>query len=213
MTKMLRKIALGFACLLFVSVTEAQAPQPRARITASTMDSSGNVYVTGWRVFATGAVDIVTIKYDKSGDMQWSHSYPNDTEIFAAEGWGIAVDPSGNVYVAGHVEAVDADIVDCLLIKYPHDYQQGEQPEWVRTYDGGGYDQNWTIAVDSDGYIYVTGYSQQIHDGFLNSDIVTMKYNSQGDMVWGTPRFYNGPANLWENAFAIVVDPVTKNVY
>ena len=209
---MLRKIALGLTCMLFVSVMEAQA-QPRARITASTMDSNGNVFVTGWRVLAAGGWDIVTIKYDRNGNMQWSHSYPSDTGTAAGEGWGIAVDPSGNVYVAGHVEAVAADIVDCLLIKYPHDYEQGDAPEWVRTYDGGGYDQNWTIAVDSDGYIYVTGYSQQDHMGFLNSDIVTMKYNSKGDMVWGTPRFYNGPANLWENAFAIVVDPVTKNVY
>ena len=209
---MIGRIALGLMCMLFVSVMEAQA-QPRARITASTMDSNGNVFVTGWRVLAAGGWDIVTIKYDRNGNMQWSHSYPNNTGTAAGEGWGIAVDPSGNVYVAGHVEAVAADIVDCLLIKYPHDYEQGDAPEWVRTYDGGGYDQNWTIAVDSDGYVYVTGYSQQDHMGFLNSDIVTMKYNSQGDMVWGTPRFYNGPANLWENAFAIVVDPVTKNVY
>jgi len=78
-------------------------------------------------------------------------------------GLGIAVDPSGNVYVAGHVGT--AENVDCLLIKYPPDYVQGDEPEWVRTYDGGGFDQNWTIAVDSDGYVYVTGYSQQLTTG------------------------------------------------
>ena len=60
------KIALGFAWMLFVSVILVQA-QPRARITASTMDSNGNVYVTGWRVVSTTLVDIVTIKYDKTG--------------------------------------------------------------------------------------------------------------------------------------------------
>ena len=204
-----RKLVCGVVCLLLVSVLQAQA----ARITASATDSRGNVYVTGWRVISEDPllVDIVTIKYDKNGTMLWSHSFPDDPARPDSEGWGIAVDPSGNVYVAGHVGT--AENVDCLLIKYPPDYVQGDAPEWVRTYDGGGFDQNWTIAVDSDGYVYVTGYSQQLTDGFLNSDIVTMKYNKHGGMVWGTPRLYNGPANLKDDGFAIALDPVTRNVY
>ena len=172
---MLFRIAFGFTCMLILSVMEAQA----ARITASTMDSNGNVFVTGWRVIPSpGIAEIVTIKYDKTGQIQWSHTYPGDPAKPDSEGWGIAVDPSGNVYVAGHVGTATND--DCLLIKYPFDYKQGEAPEWVKTYEGGHFDQNWTIAIDSDGYIYVTGYSQQNHAGFLNSDIVTMKYDSQG---------------------------------
>ena len=203
-----KELVWGLVCLLLVSVMDAQA---QARITASTMDSNGNVYVTGWRVRPSIIADIITIKYDKNGTMLWSHSFPDDPARPDSEGWGIAVDPSGNVYVAGHVGT--AENVDCLLIKYPHDYAQGDEPEWVRTYEGGGFDQNWTMAVDSDGYVYVTGYSQQVTNEFLNSDIVTMKYNKHGDMVWGTPRFYNGPANLRDDGFAIAVDPVTRNVY
>ncbi len=200
-------------CLLFVSALEVQA---WSRITASTMDSNGNVYVTGWSSKIPNIYgypfEIATIKYDKNGNMQWSHRYPDDPEKPDCEGWGIAVDPSGNVYVAGHVGTNDD--VDCLLIKYPYDYEQGDDPEWVRTYHGGvWHDQSWAIAVDSDGFIYVTGYSVKYNDGVLSSDIVTMKYDSQGNMVWGTPRLYNGPANLSDHAYAIIVDPVTKNVY
>ncbi len=209
---MLSKIAFGVTCVLFVSAITVQA-QPRARITASTIDSNGNVYVTGWRVVSTSPslVDIVTIKYDKNGTLQWSHNYPPDRSTPDNEGWGIAADPSGNVYVAGH--SGTAGNVDCLLIKYPHDYEQGDAPEWVRTYDGGSSknDQNWSVAVDSDGYIYVTGYSVQSHDGVLTADIVTMKYDSSGNVAWAS--LYNGPPNRGEHGFAIVVDPVTKNVY
>src|SRR3974377_1218276 len=186
MINILGKISLGLTCMLFVSVMEAQA----ARITASTMDAKGNVYVTGWSVKPGIIAEIVTIKYDKNGNKLWSHTFPNDPAKPDGEGWGIAVDPSGNVYVAGH-GGTPAN-VDCLLIKYPSDYVEGDPPEWVRTYSGPRHDQNWTIAIDSDGYVYVTGYSQQLHDGALNNDIVTMKYDSNGNMVWGTPRFYNG---------------------
>ncbi len=123
----------------------------------------------------------------------------------------LAVDPGGNVYVAAHVGT--AANVDCLLIKYPHDFAQGDAPAWVRTWDGGlGHDQNWTIALDSDGFVYVTGYSVQSHDGVVSSDIVTMKHDAAGNMVWGTPRLYNGPANGGEHGYAILVDPVTKDV-
>jgi hypothetical protein len=206
---MLGKIAWGFLCLFVVSVMEAHA----ARITASAMDANGNVYVTGWRAVVAGSQwEISTTKYDKEGHKIWSHAYPNSSAVSDAESWGLAVDPSGNVYVAAHVGI--ATDVDCLLIKYPHDYGQGDEPEWVRTWDGGyGHDQNWTIALDSDGFIYVTGYSMQSHEGVLSSDIVTMKYDDEGTMVWGTPRLYNGPVNGGENGFAIAVDPVTKDVW
>ncbi len=73
---MLTKLAFGLACMLSLSAMAAQA-QVKARITASTMDSNGNVYVTGWRVLSPAPnllVDIVTIKYDKNGNLQWSHS-------------------------------------------------------------------------------------------------------------------------------------------
>jgi hypothetical protein len=70
-----RKLAWGVVSLLLVSVMDAQA---QARITASAMDSNGNVYVTGWRVRPSIIADIVTIKYDKNGTLLWSHSFPDD---------------------------------------------------------------------------------------------------------------------------------------
>lgn len=206
---MLRKVGLVLLCLLVVAAVDARA---QARITASAMDADGNVYVTGWgSVVPNGSYpfEARTIKYDLSGNVVWSHGYPNDPTKPDCEAWGIALDPWGNVYVAGHVSGAFG--VDCLLIKYPHDYQPGDAPEWARTYDGGIYnDQNWCIAVDSDGFVYVTGYSVQINSGIQSQDIITIKYDGQGNAVW--TRLYNSPSSSNQQAFAIAVDPTSKNV-
>ncbi len=216
---MLRKVGLVSLCLLVVAAVDASA---QARITASAMDSDGNVYVTGWSAVVPNSSDYPyearTIKYDRDGNIVWSHGYPGDPKRPECESWGIAVDPWGNVYVAGHVTPEHgAGDIDGLLVKYPHDYQQGEAPEWVRTYDGRrGYDQFWCIAVDSDGFVYVTGWSTQLDPGIprqkaLNSDIITIKYDGQGNAVW--TRLYDSPVSSDEVAFAIAVDPAGKNVY
>ena len=205
---MFGRIVCGLLCVFFLAAADAGA---QSRITASTTDSNGNVYVTGWRTVVTGAQwEMATTKYNKDGVRQWTHAYPNDPARPDAESWGIAADPAGNVYVAGHVGT--ADDVDCVLIKYPAGFVAGDAPAWVRTWDGGvSHDQNWTIALDSDGYVYVTGYSWQSHDGVDTVDIVTMKYDGQGNLLWN--RLYNGAANGNEHGYAIAVDPARKNVY
>lgn len=79
-------------------------------VTALAVDSFGNVYVTGWsegvntsNVFSTGygsATDFATIKYNAAGAEQWVARYNgpgNDLDGAVA----LALDGSGNVYVAG----------------------------------------------------------------------------------------------------------------
>jgi hypothetical protein len=207
------RIAAITSLLLCLAAADALA-QIRSRIIASTMDSAGNLYVTGWRVLNADSslVDIVTIKYDRAGTVKWLHAYPNNLAQPDTEPWGIVADRAGNVYVAGHTGT--SSNVDSVLIKFPHNYQQGQQPEWVRKYDSESLnDQNWTAAIDPDGYVYTTGYSARTNDGVVSNDIATMKYDSSGTMVWKTPSFYNGPANRGEMAFAVAVDPVRRNVY
>jgi len=67
---------------------------------ALSVDSSGNVYVTGWSPGSGTGLDYATIKYSPSGDTLWVKRYngPGNGSDYA---YALAVDGSGNVYVTG----------------------------------------------------------------------------------------------------------------
>ena len=59
------------------------------------VDSSGNVYVTGYH---NGSSGIVIAKYNNSGVIQWQKVTNGGYED---RGHGIEVDSSGNIYIVG----------------------------------------------------------------------------------------------------------------
>ena len=76
----------------------------------------GNVYVTGSSLGSVTGNDYATIKYNASGVQQWIQTYngPGDSTDYS---FTIAVDGSGNVYVAGQSCGVGAGY-DYATIKY-----------------------------------------------------------------------------------------------
>jgi hypothetical protein len=88
-----------------------------AAFSAAAVDRAGNVYVVGFIAFQgttygfgngisvagdTGAnanTNVLAVKYDSSGQAQWARTM--DLGSAAAEFYSVAVDPSGNCYVAG----------------------------------------------------------------------------------------------------------------
>lgn len=171
-----------------------------------TIDQSGNTYVTGETYSVAGNYDYVTIKYNSSGDTVWARYY-NDPANSRDAGRAIAIDADGNVYVTGESKGlVDYDIA---TIKYN---SAGVQ-QWASRYDGpaNGQDGSNSIAIDTSGNVYITGYSDgDAHPVFRQDDYVTIKYNASGIAVW-TMR-YNGSGNFHDAAYAIAVDK-NNNVY
>lgn len=166
-------------------------------------DALGNVYVTGKSEGAGTFLDIATVKYDSQGGEVWAVRYDGPASDWD-EGVAIAVDDTGNVYVAGKCSPA-VGYSDCVTIKYGPDGSE----RWAATYDGpvGSSDMACDVAVDEDGYVYVTGESTG--DG-SSRDIVTIRYAPDGTEDWVVR--YNGPGNSLDQACAMALDD-SANVY
>ena len=136
------------------------------------VDASGNVYVTGYSAGSGTGNDYATIKYDSSGQEQWVARY-NGQANFNDDAAAIAVDASGNVYVAGWSVGSGSGY-DYATVKY--DSSGAEQ--WIARYDGAASvdDQSYAIAVDDSGDVCVTGYSTVDAKTGL-TDYTTIKYS------------------------------------
>ena len=147
------------------------------------VDSDGNSYITGWSGGANNLHDMTTIKYDPDGKELWVKRYNGSADDNDYAYW-LALDGSGNVYVAGQSVETGSDN-DITTIKYA---PNGDEI-WVRHYDGPahGYDAGQAIAVDADGNAYVTGN----HTIATGLECVTLKYSAAGDLLWTAS--FNGP--------------------
>jgi hypothetical protein len=83
---------------------------------AITIDSTNNVYVTGYSPGTNSSNDIVTIKYGPNGNQVWLQRY-NGPGNGNDAGNAIAVDNNGNVYVTGY-ETTAAGGTEIVTIKY-----------------------------------------------------------------------------------------------
>ena len=122
------------------------------------VDPSGNMYMTGWSEGGGEARKYTTVKFSSAGNFLWMASYDGAGDSIA---WNLAVDSSGNVYVAGWSG----------LVKYDANGVQ----QWVV---GSGY---WDVALYTDPnssqiFVYATG----------NSD--TAKYDVNGTQIWQATR-------------------------
>lgn len=153
-----------------------------------TVDSYGNVYVTGYSTGSGTSYDYATVKYNPSGVVQWAQRY-NGPASLVDEAASIAVDGSGNIYVTGRSFG-NGTGYDIATIKYN---SSGIQ-QWVQRYNVqpfNGDEHAYDIALDGSGNVYVAGSG--LDSTGTNADFLTIKYNSSGVLEWA--KRYNGPGN------------------
>jgi hypothetical protein len=81
------------------------------------VDRHGNAYVTGIGYGPYSNPDVVTIKYDKYGNLAWLQRYDGPAQS-SDEGSAVTLDQSGNVYVAGYSAGIGTGS-DFVTLKYP----------------------------------------------------------------------------------------------
>jgi len=163
------------------------------------VDNSSNVYVTGTKWSGIPKFDYFTIKYT-NGNICWSNQYNNGPGNKHDLSFSIDVDNSGYVYVTG--ASSNGTGFDYCTIKY--DAKNGNGI-WTNRYDSGANDGAYSIAVDNQGHIYVTGASSNS----LNSDYFTISYSNSGTINW-TNRYDSGANDV---AYSIAVDTNFDCIY
>lgn len=167
------------------------------------VDDSGNVYVTGESYGGGSLYNFATVKYNTNGVQQWAAVY-NGSGNNTDEPSGIAIDNAHNVYVTGYT--INSGVTEYVTVKYN---DSGIQ-QWASIYNGTGNTTSISngIAVDNNGFVYVTGRSNQTG---TNYDIVTIKYNpSTGDSMW--VQKFNSQSNYPDFGYGITTDKF-NNVY
>lgn len=134
------------------------------QVAALTTDAADNTYVTGARTIAQNLTDVFITKLDSSGNILQTFTLSGK---YADRGNGIAVDPAGNIWVAGVTTSPDFPLHKPLqptpslsttgfLTKLAPD-----GTILFSTYLGGimGMSAMNAVAVDASGNAYVTGYT------------------------------------------------------
>ncbi|MCB1191818.1 MAG: SBBP repeat-containing protein [Leptospiraceae bacterium] len=161
-----------------------------------TVNSNDEIYVTGdttgnlngqTTVSGLTNTDLFLIKYDSSGNTLW-------TQLLGVSGVntnarGIALDSSGNVYIAGYTQG-----------NLNNETLTGTQDMAIAKYDGSGNLKGVkllgiagcttaanAIKVDSNGNIYITGWTTGSLDGQTltgENDLFLVKYDGSGNKQW-----------------------------
>lgn len=185
---------------------------------AVAVDDAGFIYVTG-QSNGPYREGIATIKFNPNGSRSstWPdvgfgigvRRYDVAGQSGTQNGVGLAVDGTGNVFVAGVSAPYTSVANDYVTIKY----DAAGNEIWTRRYDGpaANEDSPVAIAIDDSSNVYVAGTSYGPNQtGASRGDYATVKYDTDGNLKWVAR--YNGPANYEDRCTGMVMDSAA-NIY
>jgi len=199
------------------------------------VDASGNIYVTGdfesptitfdsTTLTNAGFNDIFLTKYDANGNVLWAKSAGGK---FGDEANSVAVDASGNIYVAGNI-STPTFTFDSITSTLEEDmfsdniflakYDANGNVLWEKSVGGEGEDYASSVAVDVSGNIYVSGDFESgaltfgsttlVNTSESHVDIFLAKYDANGNVLWAKSAGGKGD----DEANSVAVD-ASGNIY
>ena len=165
-------------------------------------DLEGNIYVTGSSYVWNTSCDILTMKYNANGEIQWSKIFSN-----SSNGWeeGQFINyHKGFIYVAGYTsQGISTSLGSFIVIKY------SLQGDTIWTYIENEVQEGAPTAIhfDSDDNIILAGY-----DGSsAPSAFITLKLDSLGDLLW-LKKYSNGGFSDVNKIWDMCLDD-SNNIY
>jgi len=177
------------------------------------LDSTGNIYLSGYIIYSSFRQDLLTIKFNSSGELVWATTFPGSDNIKLTP-VAIKIDKLNNVIISAIREMGNAN--DYLTLKYNYN----GDTVWVRRFNSLGdtatarYAIPRGLAIDESNNIYVTGVCDL--GGPSNFAIGTIKYNYLGELQWFNYRmgfgaaiiinkynyiFVSGGYNVWNTVY------------
>lgn len=183
---------------------------------AVVVDSSNDVYVTGFFEYTVdfdpgsgqdnrtskGIADAFLSKFSSSGNYYWAKDWGGNG---SDQGWGLSLDSSGNVYVAGSFSGGTVDFdpgpevdnkttvgsYDAFLSKFA----SSGAYVWAQTWGGNSFDYAFDVAVDNSNNILVCGYFMNVadldpgagvdlHTSKGQFDVFLIKFAPPGSYIW-----------------------------
>ncbi len=126
--------------------------------------------------FRTHDADILLIKVDNDGNLLWKHTYGKSEHDF---GYSVCNAPDGGYYLLGASQSYGSGSFDMLLLKTDEDGNE----EWHKSFGGSDYEYGKSLAINSDGDLFLTGSTKSF--GTDNSvDVFVVKTDAYGNEIW-----------------------------
>jgi len=169
----------------------------------TTVDSDGNIYVTGYTYgnlggqTNVGTLDAFLTKYDPTGAQLWTQllgTSGSNLNFSADQGSGVTTDQLNNVYITGYTRGdLDGNTnvgssdpnqhYDLFVTKYS---AEGAK-QWTKQLGSTMGDWGFDLITDTSSSLYLTGYTSGSLDGnnhFGNKDLFLLKYDLDGNKQW-----------------------------
>ncbi|HMS65218.1 MAG TPA: SBBP repeat-containing protein, partial [Ignavibacteria bacterium] len=167
-----------------------------------TVDLNGNVLVTGYTNTINSFQDYLTIKYDSNGVSQWIRTF-NGAENYFDKAYDVKTDSLNNVYVTGQNIKFTDGTSDIVTLKY----NSSGTLQWSKLYDGPGQLDDIPVQMElKSGYLYIiaSSYSYFFNPFCGATDYLTLKLNTNSDVIWETR--YDGAGTGIDESIAMAID-------
>ena len=158
------------------------------------LDSEDNIYVVGYGRSTYGGEDIMLIKYNSSGIIQWVRIWGTSYDDV---GYAIAISSTDDIIIGGYSEVTGNDEKMRFL-----KYNVTGDLQWAKIWSIGSSDKCYSIELDDSDNIYLGGKS--------DSKMCFVKFDNDGIYQWH--RLWNYFNNDDEYVYGIAID-LNNNIY